>query len=84
MGAGELLFGLLLLALWRVRALLLVHVFLIIGLTAAALVTAPATIVAPFNPLTLNVSLAALGLIGFWAGRGLDTARDGPGNEAKD
>jgi hypothetical protein len=67
-GAGEILFGLLLLACWRMRALLLVQVLLLLGLTAGALAAAPATFVAPFNPLTLNLSLGALGLIGFWSG----------------
>lgn len=65
MGAAEIFFGLLLLVFWRAGWLLLVQVFLLAGLTVAAAVSAPASFAAPFNPLTLNLSLAALGYVGF-------------------
>ena len=75
MGIGEVLFGVILLVFWRARSLLLVQVLLLIGLTAGALRGAPATFLAPFNPATLNLALAALSLIGFWAGADLPAAR---------
>jgi hypothetical protein len=77
MGIGEILFGLILIAFWRARSLLLLQVPLLIGLTAGALRGAPATFLAPYNPATLNLALAALALVGFRAAADSPSARRG-------
>ena len=64
-GVGEILFGLLF---WLLPARLLrpvywLHLVSLLVLGAGALFSQPAVLVAPFNPLTLNVSLMALAAV---------------------
>lgn len=75
-GAGEILFGAALLLLWRVRHLLTLNIVLMVALAIGALFSQPALFVAPFNPFTLNLAMAALGLVGLWAEHDLPTARN--------
>jgi hypothetical protein len=73
-GFGEIAFALLLIILWRQHWLLWATVFLMLtGIPVVAL-TAPSYLAAAFNPLTLNLSLAALASIAIVAGRVLPTA----------
>jgi hypothetical protein len=75
-GVGEILFGLALLRFWRSRRLLLLNIILMIILTFGAMFSQPSLFVAPFNPLTLNLAMASLALVGLWAGHDLPTARN--------
>jgi hypothetical protein len=43
--------------------------------TLGLVVTSPTSFVAAFNPLTLNVAMIALSLIGYGTGAGLPSAR---------
>jgi uncharacterized membrane protein YphA (DoxX/SURF4 family) len=73
-GWSEIVFGLLLLVLWRDRwPLWLTLALMLIGIPIVA-ISAPAYVGAAFNPVTLNLGLAALSAIGLIAGRELPTA----------
>ncbi len=62
MGAGEIVFGLLLLAVHQMWVFQL-NIFALFSLLIYVLLFEPALFTEPFNPLTLNVSLIALSLI---------------------
>jgi hypothetical protein len=73
-GAAEVFFATLLLVLWRHKwPLWLTVVLMLIGIPVVA-ISAPGYLGAAFNPLTLNLGLAALSAIGLIAGRDLPTA----------
>ena len=75
LAAAEIVLGLLILvrpaSRWPLGATLLV----LPGLLVAALVAAPATFLAPFNPPTLILAMSALALIGWLASRDVVSAR---------
>jgi hypothetical protein len=73
-GWSEIVFGLLLLVLWRHKWLLWGTVILMFVGIAVVAISAPAYLSATFNPVTLNLGLAALATIGLIAGRDLPTA----------
>jgi uncharacterized membrane protein YphA (DoxX/SURF4 family) len=73
-GWGEIIFALLLLALWRQRWPLWLTVVLMLAGIPVVAITAPDYLEAAFNPVTLNLGLAALSAIGLIAGRDLPTA----------
>ncbi len=70
-GAGgvEVLFGLAMLVFWRLRALLLINVVVLVGLAITVVFADPALYVKQFNPLTLNLSMSALALAGWISSR---------------
>lgn len=73
-GCAEMFFALLLLALWRHKwPLWLTLILMLLGIPVVA-ISAPAYLSAAFNPVTLNLGLAALSAIGLIAGRDLPTA----------
>jgi uncharacterized membrane protein YphA (DoxX/SURF4 family) len=73
-GIAEIAFAFLLVILWRQTWLLwLTVVLMIVGIPVVA-ASAPSYLTAAFNPVTLNVSLAALALIAIVAKRNLPTA----------
>jgi uncharacterized membrane protein YphA (DoxX/SURF4 family) len=73
-GVVEVCFALLLLLLWRHRwPLWLTFVLMLAGIPIVA-VSAPEYLTAAFNPVTLNISLAAFALIAIIARRDLPTA----------
>ena len=73
-GWAEIFFATLLLVLWRHEwPLWLTVVLMLIGIPVVA-ICAPAYLGAAFNPVTLNLGLAALSAIGLIAGRDLPTA----------
>ena len=73
-GLIEVIFSFLLVALWRRSWPLWVTLaFMLIGIPVVA-ITAPTYLSAAFNPLTLNLSLAALAAIALIAGRDLPSA----------
>jgi len=73
-GWSEILFALLLIALWRHRwPLWLTLTLMLVGIPVIA-VSAPAYLSAAFNPLTLNLAIAALSVVALIAGRDCPTA----------
>lgn len=66
-GALEILFGLLILYLWRTRWPLLLSALAMLGATLGVAVTAPHYLTTAFNALTFNSAVAALSLIAFLA-----------------
>lgn len=73
-GCAEILFASLLLLLWRHKwPLWLTLILMLIGIPVVA-ISAPAYLGAAFNPVTLNLGLAALSCIGLIASRDLPTA----------
>ena len=73
-GWAEILFALLLLVLWQHKwPLWLTVVMMLLGIPVVA-ASAPAYLGAAFNPVTLNLGLAALSAIAIIAGRDLPTA----------
>lgn len=74
MGLGETALGLAMLVGWRWRWLFLVNIGLLCVLTLGILVTSPATLMNAFNPVTLNLAMLALAVIGLVSGVDLPTA----------
>ena|SRR5579862_2124667 len=73
-GIVEIAFAILLVALWRhTWPLWITFVLMMVGIPVVA-ASAPSYLTAAFNPVTLNVSLAALALIAIVAKRDLSTA----------
>ena len=74
-GVAELLFGALWLVLRRKKLLFAMQLALFPLLTVAAIVTAPEAVSHPFNPVTFNLSLFALSLIGYFSSNDIPTAK---------
>ena len=74
-GVAEILFGLTLLATSRWRAILLFNAALMVAATIAVSVFSPAYVKAAFNPVTLNLGVIALSLIGWIASPYAPSAR---------
>jgi hypothetical protein len=74
-GLAELAFGVLFLTLWRARSLFLVNAALLVLLALGAAFSQPGLLVAPFNPLTLNLAMIALGYAGYLSSSQLPTSR---------
>ena len=73
-GAAEVLFGLAMLAGWRVRGLLLLNIVLMTAALAGIIVKSPEYLSAAFNPVTLNLLVAALAVVGYLAAGKMPTA----------
>ena len=73
-GLAELAFGVLFLTLWRARSLFLVNAALLVLLALGAAFSQPGLLVAPFNPLTLNLAMIALGFAGYLSSSRLPTS----------
>jgi len=74
-GTGEILVGVLILCAWNVRAVLAANSALMIAVTAVVAARSPLYLIAAFNPLTLNLGMFSLGIIGWIASRILPSAR---------
>jgi len=74
-GWSEVLFGLAMLFWFRQRWPLLLTILLMIGATAGVAINSPRFLTAAFNPVSLNVLMIALALVGLLAGRDLPSAR---------
>jgi hypothetical protein len=74
-GAGEILFGLTMLIVWRMRSLFFINIALMVLATAAVAIRSPAYFTAAFNPFTLNLCVASLSAIGWLASRILPSSR---------
>lgn len=67
-GVAEVAYAIALLVLWRVRALPLIAAVAMLVITPGLLIGSPRFIPAAFNPVTLNLSTAALGMVAWLAG----------------
>ena len=74
LGLAEIVFGVLFLLLWRQSRLFIWNMILLVILTVDALIGQPGIFVAPFNPITLNIAMIGLSLIGLWSARDLPSA----------
>ena len=74
-GWAEIAFGLLFLIAWRERNLFLVNIVLMLCALAAVAANSPQYLIAAFNPVTLNITIIALSLIGFISGKDLPSAK---------
>lgn len=68
-GAAEIIFGLLVLAAWNRRSVFLSNILFMLIATIAVAVHSPAYLAAAFNPVTLNLAVVALSIIGWLAAR---------------
>lgn len=75
-GGLEVIFGILFLLPFQKRKLFIFHIIIMILLTIAAVSTAPGSAVHPFNPITLNIAMIFLSIIGFMNSRDLPMARN--------
>lgn len=73
-GLVEVVFALLLLGAWRRRWLLLINIPLMILALLGVAFTSPAYLVAAFNPVTLNLAVIVLSLIGYLSSVDLPSA----------
>ncbi|WP_049723542.1 DoxX-like family protein [Gilvimarinus polysaccharolyticus] len=64
-GVSELIFGTLVLLLWRKQWPLLASAILMVGLLGFAMVFQPALSLAAFNPVTTNISVLALSIVAY-------------------
>jgi uncharacterized membrane protein YphA (DoxX/SURF4 family) len=83
-GIAEIAFGVLLIAAWRVRSLFALTVVLMLVALIFVGMESPRYLSAAFNPMTLNLSMVALSVIGILCGRDLPSAsrcrrKRGPG-----
>jgi len=74
-GALEIVFGLLFLAAWNRRSLLLVNSTFMVIATMVVAIYSPAYLSAAFNPVTLNLAVVALSIIGWITAGVLPSAR---------
>jgi len=75
-GMGEILFGMALALFWRSRRLFALNIVMLVVLTLGALFSQPSLFIAPFNPITLNVAMVGLAMVGLIAGCDLPSARN--------
>jgi hypothetical protein len=73
-GGLEILIGLLLLAAWNRRTMFLANAALMVFATIAVAICSPAYIKNAFNPVTLNLSMIALSVVGWIASSKLPSA----------
>jgi len=74
-GWAEVSYGVLFLLAWRTRGLFLVNIALMLLATFGVALNSPQYLVAAFNPVTLNVLVIALSLVGFLSSTDLPSAR---------
>ena len=74
-GALEIAFGLIVLAAWNRRLVFLANIFLMFIATGVVAIHSPAYLFAAFNPVTLNLAVVAISIIGWIAARHLPSAR---------
>ncbi|MGF9850822.1 DoxX-like family protein [Bacillus paramobilis] len=75
-GLLEIIFGVLWLLPFQKRKVFVVHIFMLIALTIAAGFTYIASFTEPFNPITLNVLLMGLSIVGYINSTNLPSAKN--------
>jgi uncharacterized membrane protein YphA (DoxX/SURF4 family) len=73
-GIAEVLFGILILFTWRSRTVLVINALLMILATLSVALWSPEYLTAAFNPVSLNVSVLALSIVGWIAAGRIPTA----------
>lgn len=73
-GSLEILFGVIVLLAWNRREVLVANGILMIAATIAVAINSPIYLKAAFNPVTLNLAVAALCVVGWLASRSLPSA----------
>lgn len=73
-GAVELALAALTVLLWRWRSFFILNIFFMVGALATVAVSSPRYLVAAFNPVTLNVTMILISLIGYIASSKLPSA----------
>ncbi len=73
-GVVELAFALATLVLWRWRTLFLWNLLAMVAALLAVVVQSPAYLKTAFNPVTLNLGLATLSIVGYFAATELPSA----------
>ena len=74
-GSAEIAFGLLFLITWGARNLFLANIVLMLCALVVVAVYSPQYLMAAFNPVTLNITIIALSLIGFITGKDVPSAK---------
>lgn len=74
-GAGEILFSVMLLCSWNVRPVLVLNALLMLAALIAVAASSPHYLVGAFNPVSLNTVVIALSAIAFLASREIPSAR---------
>jgi DoxX-like family len=75
LGLAEMMFGALLLLAWRARWLFVVTILLMVAAIGGVAITSPEYLVRAFNPVTLNVPVIALSIIGLLVSRNIPASR---------
>jgi hypothetical protein len=75
-GWAEILFGVLFVLLWRWPSLFSGTILLMVILAIGAAMSQPDLLVAPFNPITLNIALIGLSLTGLWSTQDIPKAEN--------
>ena len=73
-GWAEALYGVFTILLWRTRGLFLVNITLMLLATMGVVLSSPQYLTAAFNPVTLNVLVVALSVVGFLSSADLPSA----------
>jgi uncharacterized membrane protein YphA (DoxX/SURF4 family) len=73
-GSAEIFFGILVLATWRQRTSLMVNALLMLFATVVVAIKSPHYLIAAFDPVTLNLSIISLSIMGWLSSRRLPTA----------
>ena len=73
-GALELVFAAASLVLWRWRPLFILNALLMVGALGGVWLRSPAYLVGAFNPVTLNVGMILLSIVGYLAGTEIPSA----------
>ncbi len=73
-GWAEIMFGIAMLSGWRWRWMFVVNIMLMAGALAGVVVRSPEYVTAAFNPVTLNVCMMALALVGWAVAKRVPTA----------
>jgi hypothetical protein len=74
-GTGEIIFAILILCTWNRRFVFVANGVLMVLATMAVALKSPAYLEAAFNPVTLNLSVLSLSIVGWLASRTLPSAR---------
>jgi len=73
-GAAEIAFGLFVLATWNRRPLFLLNILLMLTATIVVAIHSPVYLAAAFNPITLNLGVIALAIVGWVAAGSVPSA----------
>ena len=67
-GIAEIAFGILCIAVWRRRGFFLLNAMMMLAALLEVTLRSPSYLFAAFNPVTLNIGVIGLSLLGYWSG----------------